>query len=64
MKNCVGIPLRGSKLRAASRREVHCTLAYGIPEANGILLRTADALEGIAASFFSLASVKIILDNF
>ncbi|MEH2253172.1 hypothetical protein [Nostoc sp.] len=45
MKNCVGI-------RAASRREAHRTLAYGIPGANGILLRAADAPEGIAARFF------------
>ncbi|MEH2445289.1 MAG: hypothetical protein V7K18_05770 [Nostoc sp.] len=59
MKNCVGITLRGSKLRAASSRVAHCILPYGMP-----LLRLADAPEAIAARIFSLVSVKIILDNF
>ncbi|MEH2012303.1 hypothetical protein [Nostoc sp.] len=58
-KNCVGIPLRGSKLRAASvcdtlreRREAHRNLPYGTLGANGILLGVADAPEAIAARIF------------
>ncbi|WP_298907798.1 hypothetical protein [uncultured Nostoc sp.] len=52
MKNCVGISLRGSKLRAASRREAHRNLPYGTLGANGILLGVADAPEAIAARIF------------
>ncbi|MEH2467812.1 hypothetical protein [Nostoc sp.] len=47
MKNCVGIPLRKSKLRAASLRVAHRNLPYGT-----LLLRLADAPEAIAARIF------------
>ncbi|MEH2398700.1 hypothetical protein [Nostoc sp.] len=47
MKNCIGIPLRGSKLARAFRREAHRTLPYRTP-----LLRLADAPEAIAARIF------------